>query len=265
MSPRIFRSSNTQTPYVQLDTRKCKACWKCLETCPQQVIGKVDLPWHKHALINTPDNCNGCLKCIKICGYNSITKIDRTEPETVKHQKEYISKFAINNLLLMSGVVMILSGLMLQLGFHIGGFQEGIHDTNLQQFQYEQLRGIDNCKIVYGLNYQDWSFIHKFAISLFSILMTLHIVAHRKWYKTIINKHLIGKNIQMTTLSVLFFLVAITGIIPWFVDLSGSTSVLRLHFIEIHDKIALILIVFLVLHVKKRKNWFSDAFSKLKG
>jgi hypothetical protein len=36
-----------------------------------------------------------------------------------------------------------------------------------------------------------------------------------------------------------------------------------MHVIEIHDKITLILIVFLILHIIKRLKWFSSAFGKL--
>jgi len=76
-----------------------------------------------------------------------------------------------------------------------------------------------------------------------------------KWVKTVIDKHSIRKNIQVTTLSVLFLMVAITGLVPWLVDLLSSTSVLRLIFIEIHDKLALLLIIYLVLHIYRRKKW----------
>jgi 2-oxoglutarate ferredoxin oxidoreductase subunit delta len=57
-----------------LDTRKCQACWKCLAACPNHAIGKIDLPWHKHALIIAPQKCTGCLACIKICQPRAYTR-----------------------------------------------------------------------------------------------------------------------------------------------------------------------------------------------
>jgi hypothetical protein len=94
--------------------------------------------------------------------------------------------------------------------------------------------------------------------------MVYHTYVHRKWYKGVITKHLIGKNKQVIILSVLFLLVAVTGLISWFIDLSGGNSIFRMLFIEIHDKLTLILIVFLVLHFIKRAKWFAAAYAKLK-
>ncbi|MBR5717187.1 MAG: ferredoxin family protein [Bacteroidales bacterium] len=61
------------TKHIQLDPRKCHACWKCVETCPKQVLGKIDLPFHKHTNIVNPDACIGCKKCVKACQHGAIT------------------------------------------------------------------------------------------------------------------------------------------------------------------------------------------------
>jgi len=63
----FLNRENKRTPFVVLNTKNCKGCWKCIENCSNSVINKIDLPWHKHALIVNPDACNGCLYCIKIC------------------------------------------------------------------------------------------------------------------------------------------------------------------------------------------------------
>ena len=268
MQKKFFSRENSRTAYVQLDTGKCIACWKCLEVCQKQVIGKVDLPWHKHALIINPVKCSGCLNCIKICQYNAFSKIDRAKLETEKKRKRIFINFVINNLLLLSCIILIITGLTLQLGFHIGGDEEhnrGVDIVSSQPVQYEQSRDIDTSKIVNGLNYDDWSVAHKFGIVFFSLFVIYHIYSHYKWFRTVISKHLISKNIQLITLSVLILLVAITGFIPWFIDLLGSASILRLIFIEIHDKLALILVVYLILHFSRKYNWFSNTYSKLRG
>ncbi|HVN49378.1 MAG TPA: 4Fe-4S dicluster domain-containing protein [Bacteroidota bacterium] len=80
----IFSHKHTLTPFVQLDTKKCKACWTCIENCSQQIINKVDLPWHKHALIVEPDACIGCLNCVNICPYNAYSINDRAKQGTEK-------------------------------------------------------------------------------------------------------------------------------------------------------------------------------------
>jgi len=80
----FFKGRHTRTPFVQLEKRKCKACWKCLEECPNQVISKVDLLWHKHALIVKPDNCTGCLRCINACENDCYLIIDEAKYGTKK-------------------------------------------------------------------------------------------------------------------------------------------------------------------------------------
>ena len=60
------------TAHIYLDVHKCRACWKCVEACPRGVIGKLDLPIHKHARISSPGECKGCLKCVKACPEQAI-------------------------------------------------------------------------------------------------------------------------------------------------------------------------------------------------
>jgi len=242
MNRSFLSSEHKRTPFVQLDTRKCKACWKCLSDCSNNVISKVDLPWHKHALIVGPSRCTGCLKCLKACQYGAYSKVDKTNQKTTKKQNGVFNKFVTNNLLLIFGLATILSGFALQFGFHIGSRDSdhgGDHSDFLQPVVYEQTRGIDTVKTVWGLHYSDWSATHKLVIFLFLLLMIYHIYDHWKWYKVVLNKHLSGKHKQVMTLSVLFLLVAITGLVPWMIDLSGSSNGLRILIIEIHDKLAL--------------------------
>jgi len=141
--------------------------------------------------------------------------------------------------------------------------QIGASVVKSQSIEYEQLRGIDRNTIVYGLSYSDWSTTHKFTIVFFSLLMAYHTYIHWKWYKVVITKHLIGKNRQVIILSILFLLAAATGFIPWFIDLSGGNNIIRMLFIEIHHKLTLILIVFLILHFVKRAKWFATTYAKL--
>lgn len=65
--------------------------------------------------------------------------------------------------------------------------------------------------------------------------------------------------------SLLFVLVAITGLTPWFIDLLKGDLMQRKVFIEIHDKLAIVLAVYLILHVIKRIKWFFTTFDKIKN
>lgn len=68
----IKPSKQTSTGSIKIDSQKCEACWKCMEACPNNVIGKINLPWHKHARIVAGDNCIACLKCVKVCEFNAV-------------------------------------------------------------------------------------------------------------------------------------------------------------------------------------------------
>lgn len=260
MKPIFLNRKYNKSGYVFLNTEKCKACWKCIENCPNHVIGKIDFHWHKHALIIEGNKCSGCLNCVKTCQFGAFSKA--VENIKVRKQNQKILRsFVVNNILIISGLILILSGLILQLGFHIGGERNSNHNSNLN---YEQIRDIKTSKMVLSFNYYDWSLIHKFSIIVFSLLMIYHIYVHWKWYKGVFTKNLITKNFQAISLSIIFLLVAITGLVPWFIDLLNFSSALRLILIELHDKLALLLIIYLILHVIKRNKWFLSTYRKLK-
>ena len=63
-----------RTKYVWANHQKCKACWKCVKVCPQQVIGKTGVLWHKHIVLKNSDNCSGCKKCIQVCPYGVFSE-----------------------------------------------------------------------------------------------------------------------------------------------------------------------------------------------
>jgi NAD-dependent dihydropyrimidine dehydrogenase PreA subunit len=75
---------HNSTQYIELNTRVCQACWKCVETCPNHVLGKIDIFFHKHARVDNADACKGCKKCVRVCpngailykGVNSVQKSD---------------------------------------------------------------------------------------------------------------------------------------------------------------------------------------------
>jgi len=105
---------------------------------------------------------------------------------------------------------------------------------------------IDMNKMVYGISYSGWTMIHKISIILISFLVVRHIGQHWKWYRTVVAKSLISKNKQVIILSVIFFVVALTGYLSWFIDLAGNAPIVRKTFLEIHDKIAIVFLSFLL-------------------
>jgi 2-oxoglutarate ferredoxin oxidoreductase subunit delta len=62
----------TGTDYITLNTRKCEACWKCYDNCPQDVFGMLNFIVHKHVYIENPQACTGCFKCTKLCRFGAL-------------------------------------------------------------------------------------------------------------------------------------------------------------------------------------------------
>jgi magnesium-transporting ATPase (P-type) len=153
------------------------------------------------------------------------------------NSKNIISRSVIHYGLLISALVMAFSGLLIQVKYHMGN--NGNHQG-----------------VSYGPGYIELSFVHKIVVLFFSFFTILHIVSHWKWYKTVIKKQLIAKNIQVITLSLLFVITALTGVFPWLFYIFSGDEFIRKAIIEIHDKIALILFIFLILHVTKRYRSF---------
>jgi len=246
METRRNNREQAKTKFIQLDTGKCEACWKCMAVCSNKVFGRVNIPWHKHALINKSVNCTGCLKCIKACEFNAISKVSLNGHIEKPYHKNPFHSFISNIGLLITGILAAFSGFLIQFSYHMG--QHGKIDFN---------------KLVLDVNYSGWSNIHKIVILFLSVFMFIHIARHWKWYKTITKKNFILKNKQIFILSVVFIFVAITGYIPWMIDLTGNHEIARKFFIEIHDKLTIILFVFLILHVAKRLKWFKTTLNRI--
>ena len=146
-----------------------------------------------------------------------------------------INRFIVNLGLFVFGIASAFSGMLIQIKYHMGNHGNiAIND------------------FVLGLNYHDWSVVHKISIVVLSLFAIYHIYQHWKWYKGVISKRLFAKNQQVLIFSLLFVLVAITGLTPWFIDLLKGNEMKRKVFIEIHDKLAIILAVYLILHVIRR-------------
>jgi hypothetical protein len=159
--------------------------------------------------------------------------------------KRLILSFSINLVMFFSSVVVVFSGLLIQIEYHMGNHGDIAINNH-----------------VLGISYSGWSDIHKFSIVIFSILMLFHIALHWKWYKAVITKKILSKNIQVITLSIVSMLAAVTGYTPWLIDLIRGDEMLRKGFIEIHDKLALVLLIYLILHIIKRLKWFFITFNK---
>jgi hypothetical protein len=157
-----------------------------------------------------------------------------------------VSSLATNLGLLLAGAAMVFTGFLIQFKFHMG------HHGR-----------IDAKAIVLGLDHSGWSGAHKISIVVVSALVIVHVVGHWNWYRTVVRKRLISKNRLAVTLTIVFVLASITGYVPWLAGAAGASAAVRRGFVEVHDKLALVLFGCLLLHVAKRAEWFAHAFKKL--
>jgi len=161
-----------------------------------------------------------------------------------------INKILIVNLLLLPvSFLAVFSGSLLQVKYHAGRLPK----TTYVLFN----------------NYFDWVTIHKASASLFFIFLCTHIYLHKDWYYRMYKKNLLKRNAPIR-LTIVLLVTAITGFFPWIQSLFVYFKGLETHFgekffIEIHDKLGILLIILLIFHITKRFRWIKFRLSKLFG
>jgi uncharacterized protein DUF4405 len=155
-------------------------------------------------------------------------------------------RLIINVGLLFLSLILMLSGLTIQINYHWGN-----------------PGSIEAKEMVLGLVYSQWSDVHIMSSIFFAIFMIFHITMHWNWYKRVIKKKLFARNYQAIILSIVTIFVVLTGYIPLIINLSFGDEVTRKTFIEIHDKLALVFIVYQILHIAKRLKWYLISFRNL--
>lgn len=220
MNSHRFNRNHTLTDYIRLDTRRCIACWKCVNSCPENVMDKVDLPWHKHAIIKNPATCIGCLKCSKLCETGAISSRKSSQGNVGKHYTPFAKMVYIS--LLLSTMALIFTGFAIQFRYHMGnhGYIE-VNDTFI------------------GMGYHTWSLMHKTISVIFAVTVTVHIYLRRKFLK----------HNRKTAIILILTITALTGFFAWCCSFSESMELVRKALIEIHDKITLILSLVMIVHL----------------
>lgn len=69
----MSRAARSGTSFVRFDRSLCEACWECVAACPESVVGKVDLPFHRHARFLDAERCLGCRRCVKVCPTGALS------------------------------------------------------------------------------------------------------------------------------------------------------------------------------------------------
>jgi ferredoxin len=60
------------TDHIEVDTRPCEACGRCVEACREDVLGLVGFWFHHHVKVEDPGRCRGCLRCVRACEHGAL-------------------------------------------------------------------------------------------------------------------------------------------------------------------------------------------------
>lgn len=144
--------------------------------------------------------------------------------------------------LLISGVIVIASGFLIQINYHLG-----------------RLSPQDS---IWGIDHNIWCMVHKWSAALFVLLITYHIYIHARWYRGVFKHRLLRKHRMVIFLTLLTLVVSITGIAPWLIDIFEGNQLIRHITIEIHDKIAILFSVLILWHCIYRCRWYINVIRK---
>lgn len=94
--------------------------------------------------------------------------------------------------------------------------------------------------------WHNWAVFHVLVSFMFLAFVVLHVKMHVSWYKSILQKGLGNKSRITFSLSILFLILSLTGLVL-LVKEGGNTCVGKWHY-----RVGLLMIVFSVLHIVKR-------------
>ena len=135
---------------------------------------------------------------------------------------------------LLSFIIVSVTGMLIQVVYHMKGFPD--------EFVY------------IGLNKQKWLLLHKYTSFIVTILLLVHIARYHMWFVNMIKRKVLSnKNYYikiMITLLTISFITIITGVFSLLFKPSGDIHNLV---IEIHDKFGVVFVIFIIYHVIYRK------------
>jgi len=106
---------------------------------------------------------------------------------------------------------------------------------------------------ILGLDGHIWLALHVWSAVLSFLIILLHLFLHATWFKKLFTGQLKNKHwIKNLLLVVLFLLASITAFLPWlFLGESGTASKM----LGIHNKIGLLMIIFIIIHLFNYTGW----------
>lgn len=136
---------------------------------------------------------------------------------------------------------------------------------SILQIEYHLLK-LPTDYLIANLNKADWLVLHKISAIISLMGVIIHCILHWNVIKIHSSILFVKKTIKRIPSSYYLLLVAIpttlTALFSWvFIH---STSNNRTMLIEIHDKIALIVIILSTIHIFSRLKWMLNIFKKMR-
>jgi hypothetical protein len=155
------------------------------------------------------------------------------------------TNFYLNLLNLAPFVILAITGLALQVNYHMRGVPYGYQ--------------------IMGLNRHGWLMLHKLSAVMSLTGITAHCLLHRKYITAttgrIIARRSFSKVLVSYHLFILYALSALTALLSWIFSGPGHGG--RSHLVEIHDKLTLLLIILAAAHIISRSGWMWKVGKKI--
>ena len=152
--------------------------------------------------------------------------------KNMKQKRQTRKHFIILLSLLITGTAVAISGLIIQIHYHVG------HHPDASSVLF--------------MNRTVWYTIHVWTSVAFLFATIFHVLTYTKWYKNMFRYRPSPRNRPTLILTFLMIVVTLSGLIPLLISFFDSNSLLRFTIVEIHDKIAILFLILAFFHVKKR-------------
>lgn len=203
------------TAHVTMNPHRCMACWKCVDKCPKNVIGRAGFLWYRHAAFKNSGACIGCKRCIKTCPNGVFSESGSQIPSFRENIKTL--GFRVQRWLALFFAATAVSGLAL----HVAGHGSGV-------------------KV-----WHSWLIIHVIMSLLFVAGITIHIRPRLAWYRNLCRKGIGRKNIVTFFLSFICLTLVVSGLV--LLSVEGANTPVGLW----HYKAGLLLVFFSCLHIMR--------------
>jgi hypothetical protein len=164
--------------------------------------------------------------------------------DNLKTNTKTAINYWVNVSSLLPFILLIITGLILQANYHFSHKPE----------EYE----------VFSMNKKYWLLLHKIFALISTPIIFFHLALHFRWIKNLFMNKISskGNKIVRTTkvLLILYFLTFITSMVSWlFLEDPHAKRMI----IELHDKIALIIIIYFTIHIIQHFKWLVKNTQKI--